>query len=357
MTSGPTAAIITLGRDQGLGELRRVESWQMILSKAGFRPTVIRLRRDCRPSLRRRPDLASVIAGTAPPETLSWSPAAARARLSTIEPTVSIFVTLRAFVPGLVDPAGTAVLDFVDQLSVSYADRAVISDRWWSRQRFRLLAAAMRRVEEHQSRDVIQVAAGRADAEVLDALWFPNVMDIPEPEHQASPTHDLVFFGNLAYPPNIAAVIQLCDWWDDVQRTRPGTSLLITGRNPTARVVAAARSMGADLEPGFADPISAARRARVAVSPLAHVAGIQNKVIEAAAAGVPQVLTPEALSGLPRGFPCMVAATGDLFAQAINALLERPESRHQLAAAARTMASQVFSPTEQASRLLEALTR
>ncbi len=348
------AAIVTLGRAQGMGEVRRVESWQMILDAAGFRSDVVRLRRECAPSLRRPPHLGAVMRGTAPPETLAWSVTAARERLKNIGPDLTVFVTLRAFEPTLVDVAGVAVLDLVDRLSTSYEDRASVSESWHEKLWFSWLARAMARVERHHHPGVLRTAAGRSDALELDAKWIPNVVDVPNPAPAIDPDHDLVFFGNLAYQPNVAAVMLLAEWWPEVQQVRPGTTLLLTGRNPVRRVVDAAHAMGADLEAGYPDPTTAARRGRVAVAPLTLVAGIQNKVIEAAAAGVPQILSSAAARGLPDAFPCRIADGPAAFTRAVVELLDTPAERAALADAALKTVREEFTATAVAPRVLEA---
>ncbi len=353
MTSA-TAAIVTLGRARGMGEVRRVESWQDILTTAGLEPHVVRLRRECPASLTRPPSPLAVIRGEAAVETMSWSMRAARTRLSAVRPALTVFVTLRAFHPALGEPAGVAILDLVDRLSVNYRDRAALSDSRRGAVAYRTLGAAMERAERHRRSGIVTTAAGRADAEALGALWVPNVVAMP-PEQPVVPDHDLVFFGNLAYPPNIAAVERLAEWWPELQRRRPGTTLLVAGRSPAPRVRAATAAMGATLEDGYDEPFAVARRGRVAVAPLAHAAGIQNKVIEAAAAGVPQILSSEAASGLPEGFPCEVADEGRSFSEATQALLTNDDRRRELAAGARQAACSMLTPRPWADWVQEVL--
>jgi hypothetical protein len=73
------------------------------------------------------------------------------------------------------------------------------------------------------------------------------------------------------------------------------------------------------------------QRARLAVAPLRHANGIQNKVLEAAAAGIPQVVSPQALGGTAPGFPAMVVHTPGGTIGAIRLLLQNPERRIRLA--------------------------
>jgi glycosyltransferase involved in cell wall biosynthesis len=79
-------------------------------------------------------------------------------------------------------------------------------------------------------------------------------------------------------------------------------------------------------------------RSAISVAPLQIARGIQNKVLEAAAAGLPVVATSAVLAGLPetvRG-ACSMADTSDEFSQAMIRLLAAPpEARRALAARAR----------------------
>jgi hypothetical protein len=61
---------------------------------------------------------------------------------------------------------------------------------------------------------------------------------------------------------------------------------------------------------------------------------VQNKVIEATAAGLPNVVTPQVFDGLPDGVrpACVSATDARPFADAILALLRsRPEERRRIA--------------------------
>jgi glycosyltransferase involved in cell wall biosynthesis len=79
-------------------------------------------------------------------------------------------------------------------------------------------------------------------------------------------------------------------------------------------------------------------RAAVAVTPILTARGIQNKVLEAVAAGLPTVVTPNIMSSLPATIAdaCVAGDTADALADAIVGRLEQsPEQRRALAARAR----------------------
>ena len=63
-------------------------------------------------------------------------------------------------------------------------------------------------------------------------------------------------------------------------------------------------------------------RARLAVAPLTRVAGIQNKVLDAASVGLAQVVSPQALEGFRPGFPLEPCADDAAFVASIVELLQ-----------------------------------
>jgi polysaccharide biosynthesis protein PslH len=74
------------------------------------------------------------------------------------------------------------------------------------------------------------------------------------------------------------------------------------------------------------------------VAPLDTARGVQNKVLEAVAAGLPAVVTPAVLEGLPDAVraACRLGADGSTFARAIVDLLrESPGARRALASQAK----------------------
>jgi len=75
-------------------------------------------------------------------------------------------------------------------------------------------------------------------------------------------------------------------------------------------------------------------RAALAAAPLATARGIQNKVLEAIASGLPAVVTPAVFDGLPAESTtaCRVAKGPDAFATAILHMLNRtPAERRAIA--------------------------
>jgi glycosyltransferase involved in cell wall biosynthesis len=329
--------IVHLGRRGGLGERRRVEAWRVLLEDVGATvaeiPLMQRHRRGLRPPS--SSDLVALLRRRSVIETLAWDARGTAADLRRTEPDGTIFVTARAYHPRLHGIAGTEVLDFVDRMSSAYGDRADVVRNPLHKVGFRVLSWSHRGFERGTRRaPARRVAAGHGDASTLGAVWLPIPIRAMSGTASQQADHDLVFFGTLGYPPNIAAVRRLARLWPALQARRPGLSLLLAGARPTQEVRATAIAQGWELNESFEDVSEVCSRARVAVVPLEHASGIQIKVLEAAAAGLPQVVSPPALRGFAPGFPAIVAEDDAAFVNGVLRLLDDDDLRRGLAKAA-----------------------
>lgn len=318
-------AIVSLGRHQAKGELRRVASWRLLFEHAGAQVDEVRVAPGWCPHF---DGVIPVARGQAPPERVAWSGIRLREQLAVLDPAVVIVVSTRAYDPLVSTSGRTVVLDFVDSLSRSYRDRSEVVPGLLHRQGYRTLAATHRRVEERlRAAPVRRVAAGWADARRLDAEWVPIVSD-PTLHARAGqePDRDVLFFGTLRYPPNIDALERLGRLWPDVLRKRPATTALIAGSAPPDRVRDLCATHRWELLADFDSLPAVVARARIAVAPLERTAGIQIKILDAACLGIPQVVTPAALEGFAPGIRLAAQLDDHAFAAEIVRLLDDPRS-------------------------------
>jgi hypothetical protein len=330
--------LVHLGRAGGMGTWVRIAGLRAVFEAAGATVAEIPLRTDHRPRLRdlRRVSLPDLIAGRAVPETLAWSPASTLARLQSLDPAVVLCCTSRAFHPVLTHGRWHMVLDFVDRLSVSYRDRSTVEGIGLERYAMRALAWPNERFEVGARKlGVETIAAGWSDARDLGATWVPITVPIPTHPADVQADHDLVFFGNLAYPPNVEAVQRLSRFWPRMLATRPTTTMLVAGRNPVASVRSAAEKHDWALRSNYPDVNRLLASARLGVVPLEHASGIQIKVLETAAFGLAQVVSPAARAGLGPDFPAVAADSDDSFVLEVARLLDDDAERTRLAEVAR----------------------
>lgn len=340
------------------GATVRLRWWKEVLALSGVEAVEVPLVVPGRPILPRGIDrLGAIGAGTVAPENLVWSGSALYHRLVAMAPDGVVVLSLRAFDPVSLPDGVPVVLDYVDRLSLSYRQRATVEHRRTRRAVWRVLGGAMDRVEtSSRSAGVVTVAAGHRDAAALGAAWLPNTLagsgagSRPSPASPYDRRWDALFIGTLDYGPNIAAIRALATViWPEVLRRRPGTSVCVAGRRPTEEVRRLVATMGAELQADFEEPADLMARAAVSIAPLALATGIQNKVLEAAAAARPLIVSPDAAAGFAPGFPARIAAVGTPFAREIVALLDDPGAASELGAAGRAAVQRCYTHERWAS--------
>ena len=190
------------------------------------------------------------------------------------------------------------------------AHRNVIDRAWVVTERDR---SAMRRVAGIQHVDVLPNG--------VDADFFRPGIEPVEPR-------TAVFWGRLDFGPNIQALEWFCkDVWPKIREAAPAARFKIIGFQPGDTVKALATAPGVTLEANVLDLRPVVRRQAVAVLPLISGAGIKNKLLEAAAMGLPVVGTELATLGLRGTPPVVTAASAADFANAVLQMWSDPETR------------------------------
>jgi sugar transferase (PEP-CTERM/EpsH1 system associated) len=160
----------------------------------------------------------------------------------------------------------------------------------------------------------------------VDLAHYQPKPELAEPEH-------LVFVGVMDYLPNIDG----CVWFVNeilprLRAKRPGVRFTIVGSRPTDEVKALASHPGVAVTGFVDDPREFLARAAVSVAPLRIARGIQNKVLEGLAMGLPVVGTTSATQGVEGepGRDFLLANTVDEQVAAIERLLADPQFAHSL---------------------------
>jgi glycosyltransferase involved in cell wall biosynthesis len=326
-------ALVHLGNTGGLGTTRRVAVWEELLAVAGADVVEVNLLGEHRRLIPSPLTALPAIRGTVVPESATWSSRTAEQAIRGIGADAVVFVTPRAFHPRLAGLAEHSVLDYQDRFSHSYQGRAVVDRRPGAAALWKTLGWAVNRFEQ-RDHHVRTVTAGWSEARSIGATWIPNIVaTVPRSTitDHANAEFDVLFFGKLSSLPNVDAMRRLAEIWPRLTTEVPGITCLVAGADLTDEVRALADAHGWTAEEEFRDFGELCQRARLAVVPLRHANGIQNKVLEAAAAGLPQVVSPQALGGTASGFPAMVAHSKEGTVTAVRLLLANPERRLQLA--------------------------
>jgi len=154
----------------------------------------------------------------------------------------------------------------------------------------------------------------------------------PRQDIQRDP-ETLVFSGKMSYHANISMVKYLvAEIMPKVWQRRPGTRLVIVGKDPSADVQNLTRNPLVTVTGTVDDIRPYLWKATVAVVPLVYGAGIQNKILEAMACGIPVVTTLRTTSSLQAtpGQDILVADNPDVFASMVLQLIEGPHLQREI---------------------------
>jgi polysaccharide biosynthesis protein PslH len=249
-------------------------------------------------------------------------------------------------------PDGLRVLDAIDSLSRSMAERAREAAppmRWLWHAESRRVASAEENAVRWYHRAVVVSAD---DATELGATAIPNGVAIV-PVSGAPRPFDFGFWGRLAYFANADAASWLLESiWPAVRARRPQATLLLAGADAPARIRAAHGRDGIAVESPVDDIAALARRVKVALFPVRYGTGQSNKVLEAAEAGCAIVGTTKAIRGLePLARHCLIADHAEGLARwALAAIGDEPR-RAAAASALRGVVEATYRREETLDRL------
>ena len=150
----------------------------------------------------------------------------------------------------------------------------------------------------------------------------------------------IIFTGVMDYEPNVEAVCWFADKvMPGLRRAGLDLEFVIAGGRPTKQVEALGEAGDITVTGRVEDMRGWLGHADLAVAPLLLARGVQNKVLEAMAAGTPVLTTRPALTGIDAvpGRDVTLCESPDDFVIAIQALLENPEKLEKQADAARNL--------------------
>jgi sugar transferase (PEP-CTERM/EpsH1 system associated) len=240
------------------------------------------------------------------------------------------------------------VVDLVDVDSEKWAALAPASRwpmRWIYAREARHLAAFERTIAATAKTTLVvsdrEADALRAIAPEAKILVIPIGVDLQPlvPQAAAAAPPVVVFCGVMNYTPNVEGALWFCEKvWPAIRSRRPDAQLLLVGSDP----VPALRHLhspanGIEVTGTVEDVRPYLWRAAVAIAPLLTARGTQTKVLEAVGAGLPVVVTPPVLDGLPTAVrsACRLGVSAELFAQETLSLLAMPPAeRRQMAGTA-----------------------
>lgn len=167
--------------------------------------------------------------------------------------------------------------------------------------------------------------------------------------------YDVIFNGNMSYPPNInASEILAKKIMPIVHQTMPEATLLLSGASPHARV----KSLQTDkiTVSGWVEDIrDNYAQCRIFVAPMQIGTGLQNKLLEAMSMRLPSITSAlaNASLGAAPGQDILIGDTPESYAQQIVELLRNPEKMDALAENGRQFVLKTFDWKRSTEKLNE----
>jgi polysaccharide biosynthesis protein PslH len=244
-------------------------------------------------------------------------------------------------------PSVPRIIHFGDLDSMKwqlYSERSWLPLQWIYATEAQRLLAYERRIAQIFSRALVHTDGEKRDFEKLipgipltvvgngvDLEYFRSTGEAKRPA-------SMVFTGVMDYRPNIDAVVWFCDQiLPIVQGQIPAANFTICGSRPTAAVRALARRRGVTVTGWVPDARPYLDRAEVFVAPLRMARGVQNKLLEALAMGLPCVASMPAARGtvVGDGEGILIGDEPAGFARHIVELLRDGDRRSNMACRAR----------------------
>lgn len=182
-----------------------------------------------------------------------------------------------------------------------------------------IISAPDRDLIPHPEREKIVVVANGVDTEFFSPV-------------AGEKKYDLVFTGNMGYPPNINSAEYLVNQiMPRLMHQKHDLHLLLAGANPNIRVMVL-KSANVEVSGWVPDMRDCYSSARIFIAPMQIGTGLQNKLLEAMAMQIPCITSPLAFQALnaKAGVDILVAETPDEYVKHVLFLLGNPEKAREI---------------------------
>lgn len=251
-------------------------------------------------------------------------------------------------------------LDYMDALSKGL-ERRIAGAPWYLKPLLRMEWKRTKKYERNVfDRFEARTIISEQDRALIDHPSRKKISIIPNgvdtqyfSPRKAHKDVELLFTGNMSYPPNVEAACFLAnEVLPLVRKSHPEARLLISGANPAPRV-ARLQSDAVQVSGWVEDIRDSYARAQLFVAPMHIGTGLQNKLLEAMAMGLPCVTSPLANNALQarEGKEILIASSAAEYASTICNLLKNKQQQASLAQAGNRFARANFDWAAQTGAL------
>lgn len=254
-------------------------------------------------------------------------------------------------------------LDYQDCFSAGMSRREKRSNwpmNWlWASEKRRLARYEFQAFEmfDHKTIISVQDRNGIPHSKNQEITIVPNGVDLKNFTPLHSPkTTDLLFTGNMSYPPNVETAIYLVEKiLPQIRREIPNVTLTICGAEPV-KVIRDMASAHVKVTGWVKDIAAIYHSTRIFIAPMQMGAGLQNKLLEAMACGIPCItsqLAGNALMDSPEQ-AFIIGTSPEDYASKVIKLLKNADERERMAQLGRSFVMENYT-WEQAVKPLELL--
>ncbi|WP_173915240.1 glycosyltransferase family 4 protein [Halobacillus sp. Marseille-Q1614] len=254
-------------------------------------------------------------------------------------------------------------IDMIDALSLNMERRARTESKWL-KPLFLLESKLMKRYEEailkKFDRSMIVSESDKQYLRSPHIVVNPNGTSITKQRLAGYPSIPkekiILFHGNMQYYPNVEAVLDFVkEVWLHIHKAYPDYQFYIVGKDPVKKVT---ELHGKDnvVVTGFVEDICIPlRRAQIGIYPMKSGTGMQNKIVESMACGLPTIASPIALQGIAGrcGDELICSESREEMMAAVKRLIENPGLQERYAAKGQAFVQSHYSWEHNCTRLIQ----